>query len=49
MGVVGAVVGTYGGNALRSSLAKLLGKDLPAALMEDLFAILLAVVVVISL
>lgn len=49
MGVVGAVVGTYGGDALRSSLAKLLGKDLPAALMEDLIAILLAVIVVISL
>lgn len=38
-GVVGAVLGTYIGAAVRSALAKAFGKDLPAALIEDLIAI----------
>lgn len=38
-GVVGAVLGTYLGAAARGALAKAFGKDLPAALLEDLIAI----------
>jgi uncharacterized membrane protein len=38
-GVVGGVVGTLGGAALRAQLARLFGKDLPAALIEDVVAI----------
>jgi uncharacterized membrane protein len=38
-GVVGAVVGTLGGYEVRRGLARFLGKDLPAALLEDAVAI----------
>ena len=38
-GVVGAVLGTWLGAAFRAALAKAFGKDLPAALIEDLIAI----------
>jgi uncharacterized membrane protein len=38
-GVLGAVIGTMGGAAARSRLAAKLGKDLPAALIEDAVAI----------
>lgn len=38
-GIVGAVVGTYGGAAARGWLAGVFGKDLPAALIEDVVAI----------
>lgn len=38
-GVAGAVIGTYGGAAMRGALAKKLGKDLPAALIEDAIAV----------
>ncbi|MGP0060665.1 MAG: DUF4126 domain-containing protein [Beijerinckiaceae bacterium] len=47
-GVIGAVVGTLGGYAARMRLAKALGKDLPAALIEDLAAIGGAVLIVVS-
>jgi uncharacterized membrane protein len=45
-GGVGAVAGTYGGAAARGRLAAVFGKDLPAALLEDATAILLAIVIV---
>ena len=38
-GVVGAVIGTYGGAEVRARLAKAFGRDLPAALIEDLVAV----------
>jgi len=38
-GVLGAVLGTYGGAAVRASLAKGFGRDPPAALIEDIVAI----------
>ncbi len=38
-GVVGAVLGTYIGAAVRGALAKAFGRDLPAALIEDIVAI----------
>lgn len=48
-GIVGAVVGTYGGAAARGWLAGMLGKDLPAALIEDVVAILGAYLIVTAL
>ncbi len=47
-GVIGAVVGTLGGYAARMRLAEALGKDLPAALIEDLVAIVGAALIVVS-
>ncbi len=41
-GVIGAVIGTYGGAEVRARLAGAFGRDLPAALIEDAVAILLA-------
>ena len=38
-GVIGSVAGTFGGAKVRGYLAKLFGRDLPAALLEDLVAI----------
>lgn len=38
-GVLGAIAGTLGGAEFRSRLAKAFGKDLPAALIEDVIAI----------
>ncbi len=49
LGVVGAVVGTYGGAAARARLAVAFGRDRPAALIEDAVAILGAVLVVTSI
>jgi uncharacterized membrane protein len=45
-GVIGAVIGTYGGAEFRARLAGAFGRDLPAALIEDAVAILLAYLVV---
>ena len=39
VGGFGAVAGTYGGAAFRGALAKAFGKDLPAALIEDVIAV----------
>lgn len=38
-GLVGAVIGTLGGRALRGALAHAFGNDRPAALIEDAIAI----------
>ena len=46
LGGIGAVIGTFGGAALRSRLAQAFGKDLPAALLEDVVAIATAVLIV---
>jgi uncharacterized membrane protein len=45
-GALGAVAGTLGGAFTRARLAASFGRDLPAALLEDVVAILLAIVVV---
>src|SRR3954449_4393287 len=45
-GAVGAVVGTLGGAEARARLARAFGKDLPAALIEDLVAIVAAFLLV---
>lgn len=49
LGVIGAVVGTFGGAALRGRLAVILGKDLPAALIEDVIAVVGAALIVCAL
>jgi len=38
-GGVGAIVGTLGGHAFRARLAAAIGRDLPAALIEDAVAV----------
>lgn len=45
-GGVGAIIGTLGGAALRSSLARAYGRDLPAALTEDVIAVVAALLLV---
>lgn len=45
-GLAGAVIGTLGGAAARARLAAALGRDLPAALIEDAVAVALAYVAV---
>jgi uncharacterized membrane protein len=49
LGLIGAVLGTYGGAAFRARLAGALGKDLPAALTEDAIAIVGAFLIVVYL
>ncbi|SEQ03896.1 Uncharacterized membrane protein [Devosia sp. YR412] len=46
LGAVGAVIGTYLGADIRGRLAKAFGRDLPAALVEDVVAVALAFLVV---
>ena len=43
LGALGAVAGTLGGAAGRAKLAAVFGRDLPAALLEDVVGIVLAV------
>jgi uncharacterized membrane protein len=45
LGALGAVIGTFGGYELRARMAKAFGRDLPAALIEDVTALVLACVV----
>jgi uncharacterized membrane protein len=46
LGVVGAVLGTYGGAAFRGRLAAAFGRDLPAAITEDAIAVIGAFLIV---
>jgi uncharacterized membrane protein len=39
LGAIGAVIGTLGGAAARARLAAAFGKDLRAALLEDVVAV----------
>ena len=48
-GVVGSVVGTLGGSKARSFAAGLFRRDLPAAFLEDVIAVTLAVVALVEL
>ena len=45
-GAIGAVVGTLAGSSVRGALAKIAGKDLPVALLEDFVAIFGALFIV---
>ncbi len=47
-GVLGSIAGTLGGYQLRVNLAKMAGKDLPIALLEDVIAIAGAFAIVAS-
>jgi uncharacterized membrane protein len=49
VGIVGAVIGTFAGHALRMKLAAAFGRDTPAAFIEDALAIGLAVLIVVGL
>jgi uncharacterized membrane protein len=49
LGAIGAVLGTLGGASVRASLARSFGGDLPAALIEDIVAVLAAAFIVHSL
>jgi uncharacterized membrane protein len=40
-GIAGSILGTLGGSKARAAAAKLFGRDLPAALLEDVVAIAL--------
>lgn len=42
VGAIGAFIGTLVGAELRSRLARAFGRDLPAALIEDVIAVILA-------
>jgi uncharacterized membrane protein len=46
LGVVGAVIGTLGGAEARKYMAAAFGRDLPAGLLEDLVAVVLAFLMV---
>lgn len=48
-GIVGSVVGTLAGSRARSFAAKVFGRDLPAALLEDVVAVALAFVAIVTL
>jgi uncharacterized membrane protein len=45
-GVIGAVIGTFGGADIRSRMAKALGRDTPAAFIEDAGAIVLGLIII---
>ncbi len=47
--LVGAVIGTLGGRAVRGKLAAVFGQDRPAAIIEDVVAIGIAIVIVLAL
>ena len=46
VGAIGAVIGTFGGAAMRAGLARAFGKDLPAAFLEDVIAISSAILII---
>ncbi|HEY6645010.1 hypothetical protein [Povalibacter sp.] len=48
-GVIGAAIGTLGGRACRAKLAVALGKDRPAAFIEDAVAIAGAALIVVAM
>ena len=48
-GIIGAMLGTFGGHAARARLADAFGKDMPAALLEDAVAILAAFLIVVAI
>ena len=47
-GIIGAVIGTLGGRWARGRLAAAFGQDLPAALLEDVVAIVGALLIVLA-
>ena len=47
-GVIGAVAGTFGGASGRAHLARHFGRDLPAALVEDVIAIAFGLIIAVA-
>ena len=47
-GVIGAIIGTLGGAEARGRLATVWGRDLPAALLEDVVAVGGAILIVVA-
>jgi uncharacterized membrane protein len=47
--VVGTVIGTLGGHTIRAKLAAIFGRDRPAAIIEDVVAIGVAVAIALAL
>ncbi len=47
-GVIGAIAGIFGGASGRAHLARHFGRDLPAAMVEDAVAIVLALIIVVA-
>jgi uncharacterized membrane protein len=45
-GVIGAVIGTFGGAEIRGYMAKAFGRDQPAAFIEDAGAIILGLIII---
>jgi len=48
-GLIGAVIGTLGGASARGALARAIGRDLPAALIEDVVAVGGAALIIMAL
>jgi uncharacterized membrane protein len=48
-GILGAITGTLGGSTVRAKLAKLFGRDLWAALCEDVVTVLLVIMVLLRI
>jgi uncharacterized membrane protein len=48
-GIAGAFIGTFGGRALRGTLARAFGRDTPAAFLEDALAIGVALLIIAGL
>lgn len=49
VGIVGAVIGTLGGASVRAAMARTFGRDAPAALIEDVVAVVGAALIMVSL
>jgi uncharacterized membrane protein len=49
LGAIGAVVGTLGGAAARAKLASAFGRDWPAAILEDIAALAIAIIPILRL
>jgi uncharacterized membrane protein len=49
VGALAGIVGSVGGSKARAFAARLFGRDLPAALLEDVLAIVLAVAAIVAL
>lgn len=46
LGAIGAIIGTWGGAAFRARLAAAFGSDRPAAIIEDIVALVAAIAIV---
>lgn len=48
-GIIGSIIGTLAGSKARAFAARLFGRDLPAALLEDAVAVVLAIIAIVTL